>query len=353
MVNGGCVIPSPYNTSLPGACAPLSNCALRASPAFPFPLIPTCTASGLDSYLGVCVCLPGQYIAQVFPKVCLSCPSYLYGPDGVTCLRCPPYAVPTMDGTGCRCVTGTVDASVSSQDLQCVCGVGSSFSTNGCVKCQANTFGTGSMPLSSTPWLQSKKCVPCPAGTFSGVGQGACQACPDGKYREAGMDVCVDCQQGQYATDASSGASCTDCAGSCGGRLQTPCPTDGTLYVCTDCPPIRQNASYNGVDNCASACWDGYYELDGKCTPCTDFDATTCTNGSYLKACGDFYDAECLPCVNGSKPEYFSQWHAEVFGPSLSCAWECVEGYNARQIAPGLWECASADEWSLWDLFTV
>ena len=353
MVNGGCVIPSPYNATLPGICPVLTSCATVAVPTFPFPLTPTCTSAGLDTYLGVCVCLPGQYIAQVFPKVCLQCPSHLYSPDGTTCIRCPPYAVPTMDGTGCRCITGTVDGAVSSQDLQCVCGPGSSFSTDGCVKCQANTFGAGSVVLSSTPWVQYKFCVMCPPGRFAGVGSETCQACLEGKYREASMDACVDCQKGQYAVDASSGGSCTNCVGSCGGRLQTPCPTDGTLYVCKDCPPIRANASYNGVDNCASSCWTGYYELDGGCVPCTKFNAANCSAGSYVKECGVYYDSECLPCVNGSKPEYYSEWFAETGGPSLSCAWECIQGYTARQLAPGLWECVKAEEWSAWDLFTV
>lgn len=356
MVNGGCVIPSPYNTSLPEACPVLTSCASVSVPTFPFPLTPSCTSPGLDTYLGVCVCLPGQYIAQVFPKVCLPCPSHLYSPDGTTCIRCPPYAVPTMDGTACRCVSGTVDVSVSSKNLLCVCGTGSGFSTNGCVKCQANTYGPGTVTLSSTPWFQYKFCVQCLPGTFSGVGEETCQQCQSGQYREARMSSCMDCNKGQYATDPARADSCTDCLESCGGRLQTPCPTDGKLYVCADCPPIRANAYYSGGDNCATVCMKGFYEryeTNGDCAPCTAFNATTCPAGNYVRDCGSYFDSECLPCVNGTKPEYYSKWYAEFGAPGLSCSWECIKGYTARQLAPGLWECAGVEEWSAWDLFTV
>ena len=189
MKSGGCEIPSPYNSSMPGACAPLTNCAGVASPAFPFPLIPTCISSLLDSYLGVCVCLPGQYIAQVYPKICLPCPSHLHSPDGVSCVRCPALAVPTMDGTGCRCVEGTQDVDVSSEALQCVCGAGNGFSTAGCVPCPVNTAASGELVLGSSPWLQSKQCVQCPAGKHAGVGQAVCEACPMWQYRETGMQT--------------------------------------------------------------------------------------------------------------------------------------------------------------------
>ena len=354
MATGGtCVVPSPYNNSLPKMCQPLSSCSAAKLPLFPFPIVPTCTASGLDSYLGVCVCQPGQYIAQIYPKVCLDCPSYLYGPDGAVCLNCPAYAVPTMDGTGCRCAGGSQDVAVSSQTLQCACGAGRSFSPAGCISCPANTVSPGVLTLSGTPWLQSKACVACPAGTFAGVGQGQCEPCPGWTYREAGMGECTDCRAGQYATDPTAGGSCKDCAAACGGRLQTPCPTDPSLYVCKDCPQIRANARYNGLDNCATSCLDGYYESDLECVRCTEFNATGCPAGNYLAQCGAYYDSECLPCANATKPDFFSVWAPTPNGPSLSCLWECIVGYTAQELSFGLWKCVEEGGWSMMDLFTV
>ena len=353
MLAGSCVILSPYNTSLPNQCAALTDCASTTMPEFPFPLIPTCTSPALDSYEGVCVCLPGEYISQVYPKVCRPCPHYLYSPDGITCLRCPPYAVPTLDKTGCRCFAGAQDASVSSQTLQCVCGPGHGFSVVGCVECPVNTISPGSLVLSPTPWLQSKECTPCPAGTYSGTGQAQCESCPGWQYREDGMQACSDCPSGQYALEPSNGASCTACVDNCGGRKRTPCPTDPALYVCTDCPAIRANASYSGADDCATSCWDGYYELDLQCAPCSLFTTLSCPPGNFLRPCGGFYDSECLPCVNASKPDFYSKWHESGVEPSRSCTWECVDGYQAKEIAPGLWECSNAQEWSVWDIFTV
>ena len=125
------------------------------------------------------------------------------------------------------------------------------------------------------------------------------------------------------------------------------------MYVCVDCPPIRANASCNGLDNCATSCWDGYFEMDSVCVQCTKFNQTTCPAGNYLKPCGVFYDAECLPCVEGSKPDYYSQWYQGIEGPTQSCTWECLAGYVGKQLAPGLWECVPEDAWSIWDISTV
>ena len=348
-----CTVPSPYNNSLPKQCQPLTSCSQYQAPSFPFPIVPTCTSPGLDSYQGVCVCSPGQYIAQIYPKICNNCPSYLHGPDGVGCLNCPAYAVPTLDGTGCRCVDGAVDVDLSSEGLQCTCGEGRSFSVRGCTVCPANTISPGVLILDKSPWLQSKVCIPCPAGTFSGEGEGVCRPCPDWMYREEGMGVCENCGQGQYAIDTATGGSCTYCLSSCGGRKQNPCPTDPSLYVCTDCPEIRANAYYNQLDNCATSCLEGFYELEGVCVPCREFSAAECAAGNYVAQCGAYSDSECLPCRNDTRPDFFWKWVETPDGPSRSCGWECIDGYTEKELSPGLWACSGGGEWSFMDLFTV
>ena len=188
-----CTIPSPY-TALPPQCQPLSSCQPTPAQAFPFPILGTCGLSTIDSAEGVCLCQPGEYIAQIYPKVCLQCPSYLYSPNGQNCLVCPPYAEPSMDGTACRCSAGTKDIALTSQDPGCVCRTGMGFSAqNGCYLCAVNTFNAESLTLSSTPWQQSKTCWACAAGTYADTGQSACVSCPNGKYREASMPLCADC----------------------------------------------------------------------------------------------------------------------------------------------------------------
>jgi hypothetical protein len=116
------------------------------------------------------------------------------------------------------------------------------------------------------------------------------------------MGTCRECSKGQYAPDPTRTGSCTNCKGYCWGRLQTPCQRIiHCMYECVDCPPIRANASCNGLDNCATSCWDGCFEMDSVCVPCAKFNQTTCPAGNYLKPWQGFYDAECLQCVNGSR----------------------------------------------------
>lgn len=357
-----CVIPSPFNASQPSECKPLAICAPFVQPAFPFALLTSCPYAALDSILGVCPCNPGEYIARVYPKLCLPCPSYLYSPDGQRCERCPRYAEPSLDGSACRCSGGTVDVDVSIEGLQCVCGPGQAFSPSaGCVACAANTYTPDGLTLTATPWLQSKACQACPAGTWSSPGQTACTACASGKFRNFFMKACTDCAKGRYATNPTTELSCKPCSAKCNGRLESPCPTDASLLVCSDCPPKRDNADFNGADNCATSCIGNFYERDGACVPCTTFNATTCPMGNQVAACGAFYDASCAPCENATKPLYYSQWVNDTNGglkPSQSCAWQCIEGYMPAPIAWkdtsfAVWECTKANTWSLFNMFTI
>lgn len=360
-----CLVPSPYDPSLAGSCPAFSECPAYTPPAFPFPLDPACTSPALDSYLGVCACQPGQYVSQIYPKLCVQCPPHLYSPDGRACLRCPPYAKPSADGTACLCTGGLEDAAPSAAAPVCVCGAGRAFSAaRGCTPCQANTYTLATLTVGATPWLQSQVCPPCAAGQTSTAGQSSCTPCAYGQFRAPGMGDCADCGRGWYATDPGSGLSCTACTASCGGRRQTPCPTDASLYVCADCGAPRPHASFNGVDNCATACWDGYYELDGECVACSAFNASSCPAGMALTPCGAYYDAECLQCASDTKPDYHSEWvydgGGDPAGPSRRCEWRCADGYTARRVTEAvvggpaaLWVCMADAAWSMLDLFTV
>jgi hypothetical protein len=355
-----CVVPSPYIT-LPGVCPPLTACSAATYNAFPFPIQATCSSSITDTQFGVCRCQPGEFISQVYPKQCDTCPDHLYSPVGESCVRCPPYGEPSLDHSACRCVAGTSDVDLADDVISCVCGEGSGFgAVKGCYKCGVNQYSATTLTLSLTPWTQSKACIPCAMGTWADPGAAQCSPCPTGTYRDATVEQCSQCPTGQYATNPASSAYCINCQTACGGRKQTQCPTDPSLFVCVDCPPVRANAAPNGLDDCATTCIEGHYELDGECVACTLFDATSCPSGNALVQCGLYSDAACVACVNASKPLYYAQWVGASSGPSKSCAWECMAGYTAKALTlpvmdgdSGMWICAKENTWSIFDMFTV
>lgn len=354
-----CTVPSPF-TSMPWACPPLTSCSTTPYSAFPFPLQTTCSASIMDTPLGVCRCQPGEYIAQIYPKQCDTCPAHLYSPVGESCVRCPPFGEPSLDRSSCRCAAGTVDVDLAEDTIQCVCGQGKGFDVQrGCHTCEANQYSAEVLTLGSTPWAQTKACVECGPGTWAAPGAAECALCPAGTFRDATVQQCTQCPTGQHATDPTTRESCTDCSAECGGRKQTPCPTDAGLFVCVDCPPVRANAVPNGLDNCATGCVEGFFESDDECIPCTLFDDITCPAGNSLIPCGVYNDAACAPCANASMPLYYAQYvTGDIGSPSVSCAWECIQGYTAKSSAwvgdgTDIWICAKEKAWSMFDLFTV
>jgi hypothetical protein len=353
-----CIVPSPFAV-LPAACSSFRPCFAITYNAFPFPITETCSYSIMDTPVGVCRCQPGEYIDQIFPKRCSTCPSHLYSPVGESCIRCPPYGEPSLDSSTCRCAGGTHDIDLAEDTIQCVCGPGSGFNVlNGCFQCPANQYNAATLTLSSTPWVQTKACVPCAPGTWSLPGASKCSPCPFGTYRDAALQQCTSCPIGQYTADPTTVYACTACVSECGGRKQTPCPTDETLYVCVDCPPGRAHSVPNGEDDCATACVEGFYELDEECVECMRFDGASCQAGSILIPCGIYSDAACAQCTNASKPLYYAQWAGTAGGPSTSCAWECIAGYSAKSATwvgdeIEIWMCIKENAWTVSDIFTV
>lgn len=353
-VNGACVLPSPF-TSMPSTCSPLAVCTY-AEPAFPFPIMPACTSFDVDSVAGVCPCQPGEYIRQIYPKVCAACPAGLYSPSGRGCRPCPYLTEPSTDMTSCRCTAGTYDVSFSSTPA-CVCGPGKAFSAaSGCGACPVNTYSQVVRGYSAVAYMQPLQCTACPAGTWSQAGATVCAPCALGYFRRTSDAACRSCDAGAYAPYPAV-PLCVDCVASCGGRMEVQCPTDETLYMCLECPARRANSAFNGQRNCATSCNAGFYELDGECVGCSGYSRASCPEGNRFVECSAYTDVGCVSCVNASMPLSFASWsyRSDVpDGPSTVCEWVCNEGYSA-QLPVGVdvgWECVKAGEWSVWDLFT-
>jgi hypothetical protein len=357
-VGGACVLPSPFASS-PAPCSPLVQCAAYVEPASAFPVLPGCTSFDVDSRAGICPCQAGEYIERIHPKACTACPAGLYSPGGRGCRVCPYMTEPSLDRTSCRCAAGTRDVALDRADPQCVCGPGRAFNPSaGCTPCPDNTYSAAVRGY-GVP-MQALQCARCPAGEWAQPGATACAQCPFGKYRELETPGagCRSCGAGSYAPSPAV-ALCVDCVPSCGGRRETPC--GGELYMCSDCPPPRANAAFNGQRDCATSCNPGHYEADGECVRCGEYNRAACPPGNRFVGCGSYADAGCVACVNASMPLNFAVWAYRADapdGPSLACEWACEAGYSPKR--PGLpgwvdaeWECVKEGEWSVWDLFTL
>lgn len=351
---GSCVIPSPFSRT-PTVCGALSDCPTYTEPAFPFPLLSSCQYIPADSPLYVCPCPSGEYIQQIYPKICSTCPPGLFSPLGRGCQNCPYIMEPSLDQSTCRCSAGTWDSAASNAVPQCMCGPGMMLDGGGCTACPANTFGGLVVQALQGSALD---CLPCPAGTFSLAGATACSACAFGEFR-VDEDTCQACPAGSYAPDPSV-ANCAPCVSGCDGLKEEACPTDPSLLVCSECAPPRANSIQQGLD-CATACLDGFYELDYLCSPCTQFNATTCPAGSLYIPCTSYADSGCVACTNDTMPLNFAEWAytpSYPDGPNIGCTWGCVDGYTSTYapMPAGVaqrWECVLTGAWSVWDLFTV
>jgi hypothetical protein len=342
-----CVIPSPF--LLPAACGPLEACDAYTEPVSQFPILPSCTSLDTDSYAGVCPCQAGEYIQQIYPKVCTPCPAGLYSPAGRGCRVCPYLAEPSSFKSSCRCAVGTYDVDLT-QDLSCVCGPGNAFFASiGCIPCPVNAYTPTPRAYDSQADVM---CIQCPEGMWAAASSSACVECPLGQFRQQ-EDTCQSCQVGAYAPDPTT-PLCVECSAGCNGRREIQCPTDSSLFMCSDCPPPRPNSAFNGQRDCATSCHPGFYELDNACVACAEYRKTTCPAGNRLVACSPYADAGCIGCVNSSMPLNFAAWSYKsdsIDGPNLVCEWQCMAGYSLQRFAS--WECVKAGEWNVWDLFTV
>lgn len=349
--NGACVVPSPFSQQ-PEVLGPLDPRPPSTDPSFPFPLLDTCPYGMEDSPQQVCPCGPGEYIHQVFPKVCLPCPSGLYSPKGRQCLNCPYFMEPTRDKASCQCAAGSWNSVPASETPVCVCGAGAML-RGGCTPCPENTFSSEAVPAVEGATSQ---CLACPAGKTSTEGSSECTDCGPGQYREATDAWCTSCDMAFYAPDPTI-AFCETCVSDCGGRKEARCPTDPTLVSCSACDAPRPNSKFNGGLDCATECLDGFYELDGECAPCDAYDAESCPAGNLYVACGAYSNSGCVPCVNSTKPLNYAEWEyapESGGGPNARCEWKCVNGYIPKEtFLAGGWECREPDALSFWDIFAI
>jgi hypothetical protein len=361
-----CLIKSPFS-SFPARCGPLEACKGYMEPAFPFPILPSCTSFDTDTYVGVCPCQPGEYIHQIYPKVCSNCPAGLYSPDGRDCRTCPYLTEPSSDRSTCRCAAGTYDVALTQAAPRCLCGPGKAFHpSHGCVQCSENTYSTEIRDFSATrfidsmPTVSSMLCIQCPEGMWSPTGASECIQCPLGKFRQQVDTACQSCPVGSYAPIPTE-PQCVNCLPECQGKMETKCPTDDNLLMCSDCRPPRANSAFNGQRDCATSCKAGFYELDNECVECTVYYKATCPEGNRLVDCTSYADSGCIACTNTSMPLNYAVWSYtsnSPDGPSLLCEWECEAGYAPRRTplpvgVDAAWECFKAGEWSVWDLFTL
>jgi hypothetical protein len=337
-------------------------------PAFPFPILPSCTSFDTDTFTGVCPCQPGEYIQQIYPKICSTCPAGFYSPMGRDCRVCPYLTEPSSDQSTCRCAAGTHDVALTQAEPSCVCGPGKAFNpSTGCTNCPENTYNGAIRGLASGTFIISfisipepMQCIQCPEGMWSPAGASECMQCPLGQFRQHLDTLCQSCPMGTYAPNPSV-SQCVECSAECSGRRETKCPTDDNLLMCSDCPAPRENSAFNGKRDCATSCNTGFYELDGKCVECAPYSKATCPEGNRLIDCTPYADAGCIGCVNTSMPLNFAVWSYvsnAPGGPSLSCAWECEAGFLPRHTplpdgVEAAWECVKAGDWSVWDIFTI
>lgn len=365
--NRSCLISSPFS-SFPAICGPLEACKEYIEPLSLFPVFPSCTSFDTDAFTGVCPCQPGEYIKQIYPKVCSFCPAGLYSPDGRGCRVCPYLMIPSTDQSTCICAVGTYDMALTQTEPRCVCGPGKAFDpVSGCVPCTENTynteirdFGLKSGVSIALPGSESMQCIACSAGTWASVGASECTQCLLGQFRQESDSVCQTCQMGTYAPNPRE-SNCMDCSSDCHGMKETQCPTDMSLLVCSECPNPRLNSVFNGQRNCATSCNAGFYELDGECVVCTKYSKATCSEGNRFVDCTPYADAGCIACVNASMPHSFAVWSYvsdSSNGPNLLCEWECEFGFSPKHtpLPVGItasWECIKEGEWNVWDLFTI
>jgi Tyrosine-protein kinase ephrin type A/B receptor-like len=132
-------------------------------------------------------------------------------------------------------------------------------------------------------------CVPCAAGSYSGLGESQCHSCCSGQYFDPKLKECISCMAGYYTPNA--GQECKKC----------PCMTYSAAKesVCHDCPPgTKINADQTGCDK-TEECSRGYILENGKCV-CKAGSSVT-TDGKCEICEEDYYSeqdgaTECVIC---------------------------------------------------------
>ena len=143
------------------------------------------------------------------------------------------------------------------------------------------------------------------------------------------------------STECTVTTNCTDCSTECppGYEFNPVCSESETL--CRPCPPVA-NCIYANTGQCTTdqstpncdcvagfemveskciPCSEGFYkETDGP-LPCSEWNATDCSDGFYAVNGTRFSDTTCLPCPTA--PD-----NATLILNGTGCEWTCDSGFN-------------------------
>lgn len=290
-------------------------------------------------------CAAGQYLSNISNTsfVCLECPVYLLGLNGLWCEPCKGYRQAYLDHSLCVCKPPTVQNEYG----QCTCPKGHFLSYEGCLPCLNNTYNEMDIILTDEWWTQQRECTPCPKGTFSGGTSSSCTPCPKYQYRIDEPD-CMSCPSGQYTLNQSS-SECSQCQEYCMyGQWSEQCPTSTELFVCYDCGSPPNNSVWVNMSvwliqyTCVFKCNSGYYRGENECIQCS---SAVCPPGKMLTPCNAIRDSNCeLDCINVTKPMFNSVWIS-------GCNWGCAPDYEAQVINYVSWaqyECVLTGSVPFW-----
>ena len=310
---------------------------------------------------GVCTfCMPGTYSPLVGTTACQTCPTGTISPLGASgCTPCNAgyYAISTAS---CAfCMPGTFSYYAGSTACQtCPAGTGSPIGASSCVVCAAPC------PNCMFPcrYVNGSLCPTCGS---------ACTSCVAGTYNDGSTRRCVRCPAGTYSTlnQSVSSAACSACDAG-----KTTGPLDTGLTACVDCARINQtlplNAVYYTPDDplvCSWTCNIGYVSVNasvwpsgGSYTPSqavqiAHVNADYCCSptlaavGTYLAGCTRASDGMARPCPGIANAHYFDSltpkldrcgdWacNDDFYSNGTGCVQQprCLTGFTYRRDAQG------------------
>ncbi len=308
LVNGTCVVPSPFATGIGPFPAPGWTKGLN------------CTYSECQK--------TGCFLSSAFPRVCANCPAGTVGDNGMWCETCPGFRDPSPTQSDCLCRHPSQAAVV--QDA-CRCPVGHEIlGSAGCSPCPPGSYQPDYVTMSDAYAAQYSMCSECPPGYGSQAAASDCAPCPPGLYREPGMQECARCANPlAYARDRATRASCRECRGACSvGEEWRPCAVNALLFACEPCTATiyGDREWVPGGDNrrCLWQCKSGFYQTNepADCWPCSEA-GLVCPPGKRKTGCTAYTDAHCdASCVNSSMPLSGAEWSG------VGCEWRCQGGHT-------------------------
>ena len=264
-------------------------------------------------------CAAGKYSAAG-ASTCTNCPAGTYSATAgsTTCTNCPAGKWSNAGATSCTgCPNGyTSDAKAAGQS-SCYINVSagkykSSLTGTTTTNCSAGYYSTAHKAYYNV----ADSCSKCAAGKYSAsAGSSSCTNCPAGKYSGAGSSSCSNCPAGTYS--AAGASSCTNCPA---GKYQ---PNAGQSS-CLNCPSGQ--TSNAGATSCFAATKTCYCPGDTACdvaaANCGRLNGwCTCSCGSYVCWCAEYYDYEHLDGIWYACRDY--PGYTTTVNAGQSCPYGC------------------------------